>query len=122
MTNIKFGITLSNDPLADKRFDFQFANPPSGYEWNKDHDADTTRKPMQYNPSVRQRFGQRGIKAETLPPLLPSSFSQFIFQNGQILSSTQIRVGLWFETIKNALDPANDTRFFIGETEISLVA
>jgi len=32
MTNIKFGSTLSNDPLADKRFDFQFDNPPYGYE------------------------------------------------------------------------------------------
>jgi len=36
------GSTLSNDPLADKRFDFQFDNPPYGYEWSKDYDADTT--------------------------------------------------------------------------------
>ena len=54
--------TLSNNPLADKRFDFQFVNPPYGYEWSKDYDAGTTREPMQ-NPSVRQRLGQRGIEA-----------------------------------------------------------
>jgi len=71
--------TLSNDPLSDKRFDFQFDNPPYGYEWSKGHDADTTREPMQNNPSVRQRPGQRGLKPETLPPLLPSSFSRFTF-------------------------------------------
>jgi len=78
------GITLSNDPLADKRFDFQFDNPPYGYEWSKDYDAVTTREPMQNNPNVRQRPGQRGLKPETLPPLLPSSFSRFIFQRGQL--------------------------------------
>jgi len=38
MTNIKLGSTLSNDPLADKRFDFQFVNPPYGDEWSKDYD------------------------------------------------------------------------------------
>ena len=36
------GITLSNDPLADKRFDFQFVNPPHGYERSKDYDVVTT--------------------------------------------------------------------------------
>ena len=36
------GSTLSNDPLPDKRFDFPFVNPPSGYEWSKDHDAPTS--------------------------------------------------------------------------------
>jgi len=36
------GSTLSNDPSADKRFDFQFVNPPYGYEWSKDDDAVTT--------------------------------------------------------------------------------
>lgn len=40
--NIKLGSTLSNDQLADKRFDFQFVNPPYGYEWSKDYDAVTT--------------------------------------------------------------------------------
>jgi len=64
MTNIKLGSTLSNDPLADKRFDFQFVNPPYGYEWSKDFDTVTTREPMQNNPSVRQRLGQRGIEAD----------------------------------------------------------
>jgi type I restriction enzyme M protein len=39
--NIKLGSTLSNDQLADKRFDFQFVNPPYGYEWSKDYDAIT---------------------------------------------------------------------------------
>ena len=80
----------------DKRFDFQFVNPPYGYEWSKDYDAVTTREPMQNNPSVRQRLGQPGLKPETLPSLLPSSFSRFIFQRGQLFSSTQIPVCLWF--------------------------
>ena len=40
--NIKLGSTLSNDQLGDKRFDFQFVNPPYGYEWSKDYDAVTT--------------------------------------------------------------------------------
>ena len=80
------GSTLSNDPLSDKRFDFQFVNPPHGYEWSKD--ADTTREPMQNDPSVRQRLGQTGIKPESLPPLLPSSFSLFTFQRDQLFSST----------------------------------
>jgi len=76
--------TLSNDPLADKRFDFQVVNPPYGYEWSKDDDAVGTREPMQNNPSVRQRLGQRGIKPETLPPPLPSSFSLATLQRGQL--------------------------------------
>jgi type I restriction-modification system DNA methylase subunit len=37
--NIKFGSTLSNDQLADKRFDYMFNNPPYGKEWKKDEDA-----------------------------------------------------------------------------------
>lgn len=40
--NIKLGSTLSHDQLSDKRFDFQFVNPPYGYEWSKDYDAVTT--------------------------------------------------------------------------------
>jgi len=56
------GSTLSNDQLPDKRFDFQFVNPPYGDEWSKDYDAVNTREPMQNNPSVRQRLGQRGIE------------------------------------------------------------
>jgi len=87
--NTMLGSTLSNDQLPDKRFDFQFVYPPYGYEWSKDYDAVTTRVPMQNNPSVRQRLGQRGLKPETLPPLLPSSFSPFTFQPGQLFSSTQ---------------------------------
>ena len=94
--NIKLGSTLSNDQLPDKRFDFQFVNPPYGYEWSKDYDAVTTREPMQNNPRVRQRLGQRGIKPETLPPLLPTSFSPFPFQRGQLFSSTQIPVCFGF--------------------------
>jgi len=90
------GSTLSNDQLPEMRFDFQFVNPPSGYEWSKDDDADTTREPIQNNPSVRQRFGQRSIKPETLSPLIPSSFSLFPFQRGQLCSSMQIPVCLGF--------------------------
>ena len=115
-------ITLSHDPLADKRLDFPFVNPPYGYEWSKDHDAVTTREPMQNNPSVRQRRGQRGIKPETLPPLLHSSFSCFTFQRGQLFSSTQIPVCLGFLAEKNAHDSATITRLFAGMTELSLVA
>jgi len=92
----KLGSTLSNDPLSDKRFDFQFVTPPYGYEWSKDDDAVTSREPMQNNPRVRQRLGQRGLKPETLPPLFPSSFSPFTFQHGQLFSSTQIPVCLGF--------------------------
>jgi len=122
MANTMLGSTLSHDPLADKRFDFPFVNPPYGYEWSKDYAAVTTREPMRNNPRVCEMLGQRGIKLETLPPLLPSSFSSFTFQRGQLLPSIQISVCLWFETKKNALDPANDTRLFTGKTEISLVA
>jgi type I restriction enzyme M protein len=39
--NIKLGSTLSNDQLAEMRFDLQFVNPPYGYEWSKDYDAVT---------------------------------------------------------------------------------
>jgi type I restriction enzyme M protein len=37
--NIKLGSTLSDDQLAEKRFDYQFVNPPYGYEWSKDDAA-----------------------------------------------------------------------------------
>jgi len=106
--NIKLGSTLSNDQLPDKRFDFQFVNPPYGYEWSKDYDAVTTREPMQNNPRVRQRLGQRGIKPETLPPLLPTSFSPFPFQRGQLFSSMQIPVCLGFLAEKES-QPAFQT-------------
>ena len=39
--NIKLGSTLSDDQLANMRFDYQFVNPPYGYEWSKDFDAVT---------------------------------------------------------------------------------
>ena len=47
-------ITLSHDPLADKRFDFQFVNPPYGYEWSKDFDAVTTRRGL--HPDLRSHY------------------------------------------------------------------
>lgn len=37
--NIKLGSTLSDDQLSDMRFDYQFVNPPYGYEWSKDKTA-----------------------------------------------------------------------------------
>ena len=37
--NIKLSSTLSNDPMADKRFEFQFVNPPYSYEWSEDFDV-----------------------------------------------------------------------------------
>ncbi len=40
--NIKKGSTLSDDQLAKMRFDYQFVNPPYGYEWSKDEAAVTT--------------------------------------------------------------------------------
>jgi type I restriction enzyme M protein len=40
--NIKLGSTLSDDQLANIRFDYQFVNPPYGYEWSKDEAAVTT--------------------------------------------------------------------------------
>jgi len=90
------GSTLFDDPLSDKRFDFPFVNPPCGNEWSKDYDAVTPREPMQNNPRVRQRLGQRGIQPETLPPRLHSAFSPFTFQRGQLFSSTQIPICLGF--------------------------
>jgi type I restriction enzyme M protein len=37
--NIKLGSTLSDDQLAQMRFDYQFVNPPYGFEWSKDEAA-----------------------------------------------------------------------------------
>lgn len=37
--NIKLGSTLSDDQLAHMRFDYQFVNPPYGFEWSKDEAA-----------------------------------------------------------------------------------
>jgi type I restriction enzyme M protein len=37
--NIRFGSPLSNDQLADKRFDYLFTNLPYGKVWKKDEDA-----------------------------------------------------------------------------------
>jgi type I restriction enzyme M protein len=36
LNNIKLGSTLSNDQLSDRHFDYQFANPPYGFEWKAD--------------------------------------------------------------------------------------
>lgn len=35
VTNVKLGNTLSDDQLADSRFDFMLSNPPFGVEWKK---------------------------------------------------------------------------------------
>ncbi|MEX2541632.1 MAG: class I SAM-dependent DNA methyltransferase [Trueperaceae bacterium] len=35
VSNIKYGNTLSEDQLADQRFDFMLSNPPFGVEWKK---------------------------------------------------------------------------------------
>jgi type I restriction enzyme M protein len=37
--NIKYGSTLSNWQLGDRRYDYQFANPPYGKEWKMDQKA-----------------------------------------------------------------------------------
>lgn len=39
LDNIKLGSTLSNDQLSHLHFDYQFANPPYGFEWKPDKDA-----------------------------------------------------------------------------------
>jgi len=36
--NIKHGNTLTNDRFTDKKFHYQFANPPYGITWAKDYD------------------------------------------------------------------------------------
>jgi len=41
LNNIRLGSTLSNDQLADLHFDYQFANPPYGFEWKPDKDEVT---------------------------------------------------------------------------------
>jgi hypothetical protein len=40
--NIKLGITLSDDQLAKRRFDYQFVNLPYGYEWSNGEAKVTT--------------------------------------------------------------------------------
>jgi len=40
--NIKLGITLSDDQLAKRRFDYKFVNLPYGYEWSKGEATVTT--------------------------------------------------------------------------------
>jgi len=84
----------------------------------KDFDAVTTREHMQNNPGVRQRFGQRGLKPETLPPLLTSSLPRFTFQRGQLFSSTQIPVCLGFL----AENKHNSKRTAVSELELVLAA
>jgi len=59
--NIKLGSTLSNDQLADKRFDFQFVNPPYGYEWSKDFDAVTTEVTM---PPLPEQTAIAGVLSD----------------------------------------------------------
>jgi len=84
----------------------------------KDFDAVTTREHMQNNPHVRQSLGQRGLKAETLPPLPPSSLPRFTFQRGQLFSSTPIPVCLGFL----AKNKHNGKRTAVSELELVLAA
>ncbi len=48
--------------------------------------------------------------------------SQLHRLHGQLFSSTKIPVCLWFEVKGNALEAANNSSLFDGETELSLVA
>lgn len=41
LDNIKLGSTLGNDQFGALSFDYQFANPPYGFEWKVDRDAVT---------------------------------------------------------------------------------
>ncbi len=52
--NIKFGNTLSNDQLADEKFDYQMSNPPFGVDWKK---AEKIIKAEADNKGVSGRFG-----------------------------------------------------------------
>ena len=79
--NIKLSSTLSNDPLPDKRFDFQFINPPYGDEWSKDSD-------------VRWQFGvpPKGISnfawvQRFIHHLAPQGMAGFVFANGSMSSN-----------------------------------
>ena len=49
-------------------------------------------------------------------------FEARIWLIGQLFSSTQIPVCLWFAVKRNALEGSNDSCLFDGETELSLVA
>ncbi len=53
LDNIKLGSTLSNDQLSERRFDYQFVNPPYGFKW----DADKKEVDAEY---TRGRFGRFG--------------------------------------------------------------
>jgi len=61
---------------------------------------------------------QPGLKAETLPPLLPSSLPRFTFQRGQLFSSTPIPVCLGFL----AKNKHNGKRTAVSELELVLAA
>lgn len=53
LNNIKLGSTLANDQLADRHFDYQFANPPYGFEWKPDR-AEVEREAAR---GIHGRFG-----------------------------------------------------------------
>jgi len=78
------GSTLSNDPLADKRFDFQFVNPPYGYEWSKDFDAVTTEAARGFDG----RFGAGLPRKSDGQMLFLQQLAGFVLANGS-MSSTQ---------------------------------
>ena len=70
-------------------------------------------------PNAKLRMTNCTLPTSTFE-LHPSNFAPAL--PGQLFSSTQIPVCLWFCGKNNTLDSANGARLFDGETELSLVA
>ncbi len=93
--NIRLGSTLSNDHFENKRFDYQFANPPYGTEWKPDKDDVLKEADRGFNgrfgagtPSIRDGqllFLQHMIAHMNEPKDKPSYIG--IFFNGSPLFS-----------------------------------
>ena len=75
--------TLSNDPLADKRFDFQFVKPPYVYEWTKDYDAVTTEAARGFDG----RFGAGLPRKSDGQMLFLQQLAGFFLANGSMSSN-----------------------------------
>ena len=75
--------TLSNDPSADKRFDFQFVNPPCGFEWGKDFDAGITEAARGF----AGRFGAGLPRKSDGQMLFLQQLAGFVLANGSMFSN-----------------------------------
>ena len=86
------GSTLSNDPLSDKRIDFQFVNSPYGYEWSKDFDAVTTEATRGFDGRFgaglpRKSDGQMLFLQHFIHHLAPPGMADFVLANGSMSSN-----------------------------------